>query len=75
MRGEDETALRAARQMLLRGRAREAFESLKELLHGADQEFLARESWRVHELIGACFHDMADAEGAAQAYFRAAQSD
>lgn len=33
------------------------------------------EEWRIHELIGLCFHDMADAEGAVQAYLNAAQTD
>ncbi len=33
------------------------------------------EMWRVHELYGAVFHDLADAEGAAAAYSNAAQSD
>ena len=33
------------------------------------------EQWRIHELYGAVFHDLADAEGAAAAYFRAAAAD
>lgn len=33
------------------------------------------EQWRIHELYGAVFHDLADAEGAAAAYFRAAATD
>ena len=33
------------------------------------------EAWRIHELIGAAFHDLCDAEGAAQASFNAAMTD
>ena len=33
------------------------------------------ERWRVHEKLGAAFHDIADPDGAAQAYFNAAQTD
>ncbi|MBQ6296488.1 MAG: glycosyl transferase family 41 [Selenomonadaceae bacterium] len=47
----------------------EALELLKAILP------TAQEKWRVHELIGACFHDLCDAEGAAQAYFNAAMTD
>lgn len=50
------------------GKPLEALERLKKLLP-------TEESWRVHELIGACFHDLCDAEGAAQAYFNAACAD
>ena len=38
---------------------------------GKPQEALEQ----IHELIGACFHDLADAEGAAQAYLNAAKTD
>ena len=63
--------METTKELLLRGRPLEALEHLKKILPTvADSEV-----WRVHELFGAAFHDLADAEGAAQAYFNAAQSD
>ncbi len=58
-----------AKKLLDEGKPSEALERLKELLPNSTEE------WRVHELIGACFHDLCDAEGAAQAYFNAARTD
>jgi predicted O-linked N-acetylglucosamine transferase (SPINDLY family) len=58
-----------ARKLLENGKPSEALERLKKLLPTAQEE------WRVHELIGACFHDLCDAEGAAQAYLNAAMKD
>ena len=58
-----------ARKLLENGKPSEALERLKKLLPTAQEE------WRVHEIIGACFHDLCDAEGAAQAYLNAAMSD
>ncbi len=60
-----------AKKLLDDGKPREALERLKTLLPNVDAE----NQWRVHELIGACFHDLADADGAAQAYFNAAYAD
>lgn len=57
-----------SRKLLDENKPREALERLKKLLHTAEE-------WRVHELIGACFHDLCNAEGAAQAYFNAAMTD
>ena len=57
-----------AKKLLTAGKPLEALERLKKLLPSDDD-------WRVHELIGACFHDLADAEGAAQAYLNAATTD
>ena len=59
------------KKLLDDGKPREALERLKTLLPNVD----ADNQWRVHELIGACFHDLADADGAAQAYFNAAYAD
>lgn len=58
-----------ARKLLDENKPREALERLKKLLP------TTQEKWRVHELIGACFHDLCNAEGAAQAYFNAAMTD
>lgn len=58
-----------ARKLLENGDPQEALERLKAILATSE------EKWRVHELIGACFHDLCDAEGAAQAYFNAACTD
>jgi len=60
-----------AKKLLAAGKPLEALERLKTLLPNVD----ADNKWRVHELIGACFHDLADADGAAQAYFNAATTD
>ena len=60
--------METARKLLDEGKPLEALERLKKLLPSA-------EAWRIHELIGAAFHDLADAEGAAQASFNAAMTD
>ena len=60
-----------AKQLLDAGRPLEALDRLKQLLPTVEPA----EEWRVHELIGAAFHDTANAEGAAQAYFNAARTD
>ena len=60
--------MEVARKLLDEGKPLEALERLKILLPSSEE-------WRVHELIGACFHDLADAEGAAQASFNAAMTD
>ena len=57
-----------AKKLLAQGKPFAALERLKKILQTA-------ENWQVHELIGAAFHDLADAEGAAQAYFNAARAD
>ncbi|MBR6713296.1 MAG: glycosyl transferase family 41 [Selenomonadaceae bacterium] len=57
------------RKLLDENKPLEALERLKKLLPTTQEE------WRVHELIGACFHDLCDAEGATQAYFNAAMTD
>lgn len=58
-------------KLLSEGRTEEALERLKILLPTVEQ----KDRWRVHEMIGAAFHDLADADGAAQAYFNAARYD
>ncbi len=60
--------MEVARKLLDEGKPLEALERLKKLLPSAEE-------WQIHELIGACFHDLADAEGAAQASFNAAMTD
>ena len=60
--------METARKLLDEGKPAEALERLKEFLPSS-------EAWRVHELIGASFHDLCDAEGAAQASFNAAMTD
>ncbi len=60
--------MEVARKLLDEGKPLEALERLKILLPSSEE-------WRVHELIGACFHDLCDAEGAAQASFNAAMTD
>lgn len=60
-----------AKQLLDAGRPLEALDRLKQLLSTVD----ASDEWRIHELIGAAFHDLANPAGAAQAYFNAARTD
>ncbi len=60
-----------AKNLLMSGKPAAALERLKEILPEVD----AAAEWQVHELIGAAFHDLADAEGAVQAYFNAAKTD
>ncbi len=75
MSGREQNELTEAQGLLSAGNPEAAFELLKGMLRHSAPEFLEREAWRVHELIGACFHDMADAEGVVQAYLEAAQCD
>lgn len=70
-----ETKLRKIKKLLASGESDEAFALLRELKANMSDEEAARDIWRVHELFGACFHDFGDAEGAAAAYFNAAESD
>ncbi len=58
-----------AKKFLEENKPREALERLKKLLP------TAQDTWRIHELIGAAFHDLCDAEGAAQASLNAALTD
>ena len=58
-----------AKKLLDEGKPQEALDRLKKILSTTEDE------WRVHELIGACFHDLCDVEGAVQAYFNAAMTD
>lgn len=60
-----------AKQLLDAQRPLEALDRLKKLLSTVD----ASDEWRIHELIGAAFHDLANPAGAAQAYFNAARTD
>lgn len=59
-----------AKKLLVAGRPREALDRLKILL-AIDN----RDEWQIHELIAAAFHDLANADGAAQASFNAAAAD
>lgn len=61
--------------LLEAGRTEEALGLLKTLKERPSAELEERDMWQVHELFGACFHDMGDAEGAAQAYVQAARCD
>ena len=58
-----------AKELLDEGKPAEALWRLKKLLPNEQDE------WRVHELIGAAFHDLANARGAVQAYLNAAMTD
>ena len=60
-----------ARKFLEKNQPELALERLKKILYAGN----FADEWKIHELIGACFHDLANAEGAAQAYLNAAQKD
>ena len=60
-----------AKKFLLKNQPELALERLKKILH--EENF--QDEWKLHELIGACFHDLIDAEGVAQAYLNAAKTD
>lgn len=57
-----------AKKFLDENKPQEALERLKKLLPTDDE-------WRIHELIGAAFHDLCNAEGVVQASFNAASTD
>ena len=63
--------MNTAKKFLDDGRPLEALERLKNLLPTVDEA----DEWRIHELIGATFHDLCNPEGSAQAYFNAARTD
>lgn len=67
------TQLDRIRDIILQGRTRQARTALDALRE--EDAVPADEQWRVHELYGAVFHDLADAEGAAAAYSNAARAD
>ena len=75
MLGKEAEALDMVRRCLDAGQADDAFCLLRRLKEGASEELQEKDMWQLHELFGACFHDLGDAEGAAQAYFQAAQCD
>ena len=60
-----------AKKFLEENKPELALERLKKFLY--EENF--SEEWKVHELIGAAFHDLGDAEGAVQASFNAAKTD
>ena len=61
-----------SKRLLSIGETYEAFKRLKDIL----PEFKdTQDEWKVHELMGAIFHDLGDAEGAVQAYLYAARKD
>ena len=63
--------METAKKLLEKNFPGAALEHLKTLLKSAKKS----DEWKIHELVGAAFHDLCDAEGAAQAYFNAAQTD
>lgn len=60
-----------AKKFLEQNQPELALKRLKKILY--DGNFA--DEWKIHELIGACFHDLADAEGVAEAYLNATQTD
>ena len=63
--------METAKKFLEKNQPHEALGRLKKILH--EENF--SDEWKIHELVGACFHDLADAEGAVQAYLNAAKTD
>ena len=68
---ELENNFELAKKFLKSGQPQDALEVLKKILY--EENF--SEEWKIHELIGATFHDLANAEGAVQAYLNAAKAD
>ena len=68
-------ALAKVRALLARGEAEQALAALKALVAEAPADLFPRGAWRVHELFGAAFRLLADAEGCAQAAYEAALAD
>ena len=61
-----------AKYLLKSGATQEALKRLIDIL----PDFKDKEDeWKIHELIGAAFHDLGDAEGAVQSYLYAATKD
>ena len=60
-----------AKKFLAENLPEKALERLKKILPTVNQA----DEWKVHELIGAAFHDLCDAEGAVQASLNAAKTD
>lgn len=60
-----------AKKFLEKNQPELALERLKKILY--EENF--SDEWKIHELIGASFHDLIDAEGVAQAYLNAVQTD
>ena len=75
MTEKERAQLAAIRALLARGAAEEAIQALQALRAAATADFLARDAWRLHELFGAAFRLLGDAEGCAQAYYEAARAD
>ena len=67
--------LEQARKYLIDEEPEKAREILGRLKDNPPPELTADNMWRVHELLGAYFHDTGDAEGAVQAYLNAARAD
>ena len=63
--------LETAKKFLEKNQPEHSLERLKRILY--EKNF--SEEWKIHELIGVCFHDLADAEGVVQSYFNAAKTD
>ena len=61
-----------SRRLLEINKTYEALERLKKILPKFEG---TKEEWKIHEMIGAAFHDIGDAEGAVQAYFNAVKTD
>ena len=61
-----------AKRLLSMGETYEAFDRLRYILPKLKD---TQDEWKVHELVGAAFHDFGDAKGAVQAYLYAANKD
>ena len=63
--------METARKFLELNQPIEALERLKNLLLTVDKQ----NEWKIHDLIAATFHDLANSAGAVQASFNAARTD
>ncbi|MBR2216576.1 MAG: hypothetical protein IJ849_12595 [Selenomonadaceae bacterium] len=63
------------RDLINQGQAAEALAELKKIKAQTELNDATENMWELHELFGAAFHGLGDAEGVAQAYWAAAQAD
>ena len=75
MTKDEKKSLEELRARIAAGDGFAAFQELRRLKENASPSLMEKDMWQLHELFGAAFFNMADAEGAAAAYNNAAKAD
>ncbi len=65
--------MEVAKKFLNTGKPQDALDRLKNILYA--KNFSPETEWQIHELLGATFADLANADGVVQAYLTAVQTD